>query len=68
MSISAVSSNAASALQAVIQGAPPKEATEVRENDGDRDDLQAAQAANPPQGPTVNLSGQVVGQVINTQA
>lgn len=71
MSISAVSSDAASVLQAVIQGAAPREAGEVRENDGDRDDLKGAAQASQPvpaSAPTVNLSGQVIGQVINTQA
>lgn len=63
MSISAVSSSAASAAQALLARAPA-EATDTRANDGDGDD----RGAVVPAGPTVNLSGQVIGQIVDTQA
>lgn len=63
MAISAVSSAAASAAQALAARAPAETAPD-RPNDGDRDDAGAV----APAAPTVNLSGQVIGQIVNTHA
>jgi hypothetical protein len=66
MSISSVGSSTGNAP---IQQAP--EAAEVKkvggDNDGDSDD-RGAKAAQAPLAPSVNTSGQKIGQVINVRA
>jgi hypothetical protein len=64
-----VSSIGATALPALGTGAKQLESAETqkigRDNDGDADDASAAPA---PVGPTVNMSGQKVGQIISVTA
>ena len=66
MSINSVSSNVQNTppLQPQTQQAPVKEA----ENDKDSDDGASKAVAQPAPGPSVNSTGQVVGNIINTQA
>lgn len=66
MSISAVASTAANTAQALLAKSSV-ETTETRENDRDQDDANAV-VAGVNAAPTVNLRGQVIGQVVNTQA
>lgn len=69
MGISSVSGALNSQLSAMAQtsSAQASERTEVRENDGDRDDVSRTSQARAPQ-PTTTLNGQVIGQIINVQA
>ena len=69
VSISPVSSSTGAAAVAAVQ----QERTEATRggrdvrNDGDSDDVAAAQTAAKPQ-PTANTSGQQIGAVVNTTA
>jgi hypothetical protein len=66
MSISSVSGASSAAHTQAVQRQP--EAAEVKKPgpDGDKDD--GASKVQPEPAPSVNTSGQVVGQVINTTA
>ena len=68
MSISSVSGASSAAHTQAVQRQP--EAAEVKkpgpDGDGDKDD--GASKVQPEPAPSVNTSGQVVGQVINTTA
>lgn len=66
MSISSVSSSYSNA--AAVQPQSRAEAVPDREGDADGDDGSKVAAAPASQGPTVNTSGQTVGNIINTQA
>ena len=66
MNISSIGSTALPALSTVKQQPESAETQKVgRDNDGDTDDASAAPA---PPGPTVNMSGQKVGQIISVAA
>jgi|APMI01.1.fsa_nt_gi hypothetical protein len=68
MSIGSVGGASNAAYTQAVQRSP--EATEVKKPgpDGDRDKDDGASKVQPSPAPSVNSSGQVVGQVINTTA
>ena len=68
MSVGAIGSSHASlaAMSLSAQASPVPSVRRETENDGDKDD--GAGAAAAVRAPTLNLSGQVVGSVINTSA
>lgn len=65
MNVSSVGSSTQN--QAVQRTPEAAEVKGVRDNDGDSDDS-GAKAVQATQAPTVNLSGQKIGQIINVSA
>lgn len=68
MSVGSIGSSQASlaSMSLSAQASPAPSVRREAENDGDKDDGAGAVAA--VRAPTLNLSGQVVGSVINTSA
>lgn len=66
--IGSINSNTSAATQANPRAPEASEVKRARDKDGDSDDGVATKAAKPAPAPTVNTSGQKIGQLINDSA
>jgi hypothetical protein len=66
--IGSINSNTSVATQANPRAPEASEVKSARDKDGDSDDAKTTKAAAPAPAPTVNTSGQKIGQLINDSA